>query len=179
MVVVCKMQTRRWSDGQVLLKQRLVRKLSCCLQDPPRLARSSKPSPQNSLRQKLSCCLQGRKAAAPGRGRAVCGDSLPPPAGESHDTCASNRDAAPAISADCPGTPGGIPNRFGFCCGGNQNGGGVGNPAGCKLSVAGDRARVETAVGNNNSAGSRQRELLCLSFSNLPGTKNLESVLEF
>ncbi len=63
----------------------------------------------------------------------------------------------PAISADCPGTPGGIPDRFGFCCGGNQNGGGVGIRAGCKRSVAGDRGRVETAVGNNSSGGQQTK----------------------
>jgi len=147
------MQMQHPSDAQVLLKQRLGRKPSCCLQDLPHSARSSKPLPQNSLRQKLSCCLQDQSADPLGHDPVVCVDSVPRPAGERHDISASSRDAALAISADCPGRPGGIQDQFGFCCGGIPNGGGVGIRAGCKQSVAGGRGSVETAVGNNNSGG--------------------------
>lgn len=155
---------RCWSDGQVLLKQILGRKLSCCLQDPPRWAQSNKPLLLNSLRQKLSCCLQDRPAAGLGHGRAVYGDSPLRPAGESRDTCANNQDAARATSADCPDTPGDIRDQFRFCCGDSPNAAGVGSRRSHKRSVAAGRGRVGTAVGNSNS-GERQTKtaLLCLS----------------
>jgi hypothetical protein len=49
--------------------------------------------------------------------------------------------------------------------------------ANCLLRAIGRGLKLLLAI--TTAAGSRQRELLCLSFSNLPGTKNLESVLEF
>ncbi len=157
------MQIQHLSDAQLLLKQRLGRKLSCCLQDPLRWARSSKPLPQNSLRQKLSCCLQDRSTAGLGHDPAVCADSVPQPAGEPRDSCASNRDAARAISAGCPDRLGDTQDRFGFCCGDSPNAGGVGSRHGYKRSVAAGRGKVGTAVGNSHS-GERQTKtaLLCL-----------------
>ena len=154
---------RCWSDGQVLLKQTLGRKLSCCLQDPPRWARSSKPLLLNSLRQKLSCCLQDRQAAGLGRGLAVCGDSPLRPAGESRDTYANNHDAARATSAGCPDTLGDSQYPFRFCCGDSPNAAGVGTRRGYKRSVAVGKGRVGTAVGNSYSGERQTRtELLCL-----------------
>ncbi len=81
--------------------------------------------------------------------------------------------------AGCPGRLGGIPDRFGFSCGGNQNGGGAGIPAGCKLPVADGRGRVETAAGNSNSGGRQaKRTPFTAIFKVDLGRRNLESVLE-
>jgi hypothetical protein len=167
------MQIQHLSDAQLLLKQRLGPKLSCCLQDPLRWARSSKPLPQNSLRQKLSCCLQDRSADELGHDPAVCADSVQRPPGESGDTCASNRDAVHAISAGCPSRPDDIQDRFGFCGCDSPNAGGAGSRSGYTRSVAAGRGKVGTAVGNSHS-GERQTKtaLLCLPIVEVaPGKK--------
>jgi len=157
------MQIQHLPDAQLLLKQRLGRKPSCCLQDPPRWARSSKPLPLNSLRQKLSCCLQDRSAAGLGHDPAVCADSVQQPPGESGDTCASNRNAVHAICAGCPDRPDDIQDRFAFFGGDSPNAGGAGSRHGYKRSVAAGKGKVGTAVGNSHS-GERQTKtaLLCL-----------------
>jgi hypothetical protein len=157
------MRPRFLSDAQLLLKQRLGLKLGCCLQDPLRWARSSKPLPQNSLRQKLSCCLQDRPAGRLGHDPAVCADSVQRPPGESGDTCASNRDAVHAISAGCPDRPDDIQDRFGFFGGDSPNAGGAGSRRDYKQSVAAGRGKVGTAVGNSHSGGRQTKTaLLCL-----------------
>lgn len=171
---------RCWSDGQVLLKQTLGRKLSCCLQDPPRWARSSKPLLLNSLRQKLSCCLQDRQAAGLGRGLAVCGDSPLRPAGESRDTYANNHDAARATSAGCPDTLGDsqYPFRFVAVI--------VRTPPALALGVATNgllrsvRGGLERLLAIATAASDRQGQnsFVCPLSKPPRNEENLESVLE-
>ena len=65
---------------------------------------------RNALGRKLSCCLQDRADAVSDPERAAVGGCARPRLGVAPGTAASNRDCGTAISAGCPGIPGGIPD---------------------------------------------------------------------
>ena len=88
----------------------LRRKLSCCLQDSGGRRPAARSLRRNALGRKLSCCLQDRADAVFDPERAAVGGCARRRLGVARDTAASNRGFGTAISAGCPGIPGGIPD---------------------------------------------------------------------
>ena len=126
-VVVCKIPAAGVCAAEVLPEPRLAPELSCCLQDSGGRRRAARPLRRNALGRKLSCCLQDRADAAFGPERAAAGGSARRPLGVARDTAASNRDCGSAISEDCPGIPGGIPDRRRSSGGDNRRGAAAGS----------------------------------------------------
>jgi hypothetical protein len=145
--VVCKTAAREPGEMEVLQSPRLARKLSCCLQDRPRLHPPAKLLQRNALDPELKCCLQEYAAFACGPGVSVAGGCVLKRRGASPGNVASNRGCERAICADCPGTPRGIRDRKRFCFGDNQCGAFADSrlrrtlPGGAGTSMAGRSAR--------------------------------------
>ena len=144
--VVCKTAAQEADEREVLQLPRLVRKLSCCLQDRPRLRPPAKLLQRNALDPELRCCLQEYAAFACGPEASVAGGCVLKWRGASPDNVPSNRGCERAIFADCPDTPRDIRDRKRFCSGDNQCGAFAGTrlrrrlPGGAGTSMAGRSA---------------------------------------
>ena len=137
-VVVCKMAAGEAGGAEVLRLPRLAPELSCCLQDSGVRHPGAKSLRRNALGQKLSCCLQDREDAVFGPELAAAGGSAGRRPGAVRDTAASIPGCGNAISADCPGIPGGILDPQRSSDGDNRRGGAAGSRARCTPTAPAD-----------------------------------------
>ena len=127
---------------EVLLISRLAPELSCCLQDYEVRRPAARPLRQNALGRKLSCCLQDRADAVSGPERAAGAGSARRRPGAARDIAANSPGYGIAISAGCPGTPGGIPGPPRSSGGDTRRGADAGNRSRCTPTVPADISRA-------------------------------------
>ena len=158
-LLFARFRQRAACGAEVLPEPRLAPELSCCLQDSGGRRPAARPLRRNALGRKLSCCLQDRAGAASGPERAAVGGSARRRPGAARDTAASNPGCGSAISAGCPGIPGGIPDPQRSSGGDNRRGGAAGIRVRCKPTAPADTSMAGRSAHSSGIAVRPYRRL--------------------
>jgi hypothetical protein len=150
--VVCKMAARQPGRAEVFQSPRSARKLSCCLQDPPRQLRPAKPVRRYVLGPELRCCLQAGRSAVSGRGPSAAPGFVASRLGAPPGIASSSRDGRRATCANCPGKPDGIPDRRQSSLCDSRRCDAAGNRPRYKPSAAAETSTVGSSSDNSGNA---------------------------
>ena len=151
--VLFKMPPWLLRQRELLEESGLGKEPSCSLQDAACLAPAAKPRPRNALGPKPSCSLQDSAGGAAGLAGAELAGCAPPTQGGSAGTAGDNPDGGRAISAGCPGRPGGTRDRFQSCDDDNPAVAADDSRGVHKRSGEGGTGKAGTVVGSNGSGG--------------------------